>query len=83
MESVRKVKTGVYEVTFDRDVSGCPRVTETGSDLNGSINIDFRISSGQQGEASTFNVIGGDEKIGVHTSDDPWADKALQLVVLC
>lgn len=47
VQSVRKVKTGVYRVTFDREVSGCPRVADMAANLNGFSTIDFITSTGQ------------------------------------
>jgi hypothetical protein len=85
--SVEKLGTGLYEVTFDRDVHNCVRVGGVGASLNSSYFPDPGFIANQQvdGQVSTFNSTRGDAQIGVLTNapNGTRADRSFQLAVYC
>jgi hypothetical protein len=89
VESAQWIDTGIYEVTFDRDVSSCPRVGSVAVPLTASFIPDPDIipfeSTPIDGHLTTFNSTNGDDKIGVLTRDSTGdlADRGFQLAVYC
>lgn len=85
--SVEKLGTGLYEVTFDRDVHNCVRVGGVGASLNSVYfpDPDFIALQQLDGQVSTFNSTRGDDKIGVLTNapNGTRADRDFQLAVYC
>ena len=85
--SVEKLGTGLYEVTFDRDVHNCVRVGGVGASLNSVYFPDPDFIAPQQldGQVSTFNSTRGGDKIGVLTNapNGTRADRSFQLAVYC
>jgi hypothetical protein len=74
-------------VTFDRDVSKCPRVGGVGATLNSVYSPDPDFIGIQQfdGQVSTFNSTRGDDKIGVLTNspNGTRSDRPFQMAVYC
>jgi len=85
--SVEKLGTGLYEVTFDRDVHNCVRVGGVGASLNSVYfpDPDFIALQQVDGQVSTFNSTRGGDKIGVITNspNGTRADRSFQLAVYC
>jgi hypothetical protein len=85
--SVEKLGTGLYEVTFDRDVHNCVRVGGVGASLNSVYfpDPDFIALQQVDGQVSTFNSTRGGDKIGVITNspNGTRADMSFQLAVYC
>jgi hypothetical protein len=85
--SVEKLGTGLYEVTFDRDVHNCVRVGSVGASLNSVYfpDPDFIALQQVDGQVSTFNSTRGGAKIGVITNspNGTRADRSFQLAVYC
>ena len=85
--SAGKPGTGIYEVTFDRDVSSCPRVASVGVSLETVYApvqgfIELQPIDGQM---TTFNSTNGDDNIGVLTRNSTGnvADRGFQMAVFC
>jgi hypothetical protein len=85
--SVEKLGTGLYEVTFDRDVHNCVRVGGVGASLNSVYfpDPDFIALQQVDGQVSTFNSTRGGDKVGVITNspNGTRADRSFQLAVYC
>lgn len=85
--SAEKLGTGLYEVTFDRDVHTCVRVGGVGASLNSVYfpDPDFIALQQVDGQVSTFNSTRGGDKIGVITNSPSGtrADRSFQLAVYC
>jgi hypothetical protein len=83
--SAERLGTGIYEVTFDRDVHNCVRVGTAGLPLNAALFPDNVRLQQDDGQVSTFNSTRGDDKIGVITNSASGApaDRAFQMAVYC
>jgi hypothetical protein len=85
--SAGKPGLGIYEVTFDRDISTCPRVGSLAVDLDTVYGPfpGFIENQPIDGYLTTFNSTLGDDKIGVVTRRSSGAldDRAFQLAVFC
>lgn len=87
--SAQRIDTGIYEVTFDRDISSCPRVGSVAAPLTTKYLPDPNIfpigSQPIDGHLTTFTSTNGDDKIGVLTrnSSGTLDNRDFQLAVYC
>src|SRR5262249_24530998 len=82
-----KVATGVYRLTFSRDVSLCVRVASLGVPIWGGMDdsMMYNPNNFKTGFVSTSNVHGDPTQIWVLTKDaaGDWADRDFNVVVSC
>jgi hypothetical protein len=82
--SVSKPRTGVYLLTFDRQVADCYRIAALGNVLSLFVHPDFfGEDPGEGGEVFTSNLQGGATRLGVATRDSAGnpADRPFHLAI--